>query len=40
MNDFKPSWLERVADYRPTLKDWIIAILVGALIQCLYHHGL
>jgi hypothetical protein len=27
------SWLERFADYKPTLKDWIIAILLGALLR-------
>jgi hypothetical protein len=44
MGGYKLSWRERLGDwfewfgnYKPTLKDWIIAFLVGALIYCRRH---
>jgi type IV secretory pathway TrbF-like protein len=31
--EYKPSWVDRFGDYRPTIKDWVIVILAGILLH-------
>lgn len=35
MNEDKSSWFDKFCDYKPTIKDWIIAILLGYIIHTL-----